>query len=301
MDQFINSIIGLKLGFTIARFTPSWLGYLVARLAARWISSRHETAMVRAVRSNQLVVAGSELHPKTLDQAVRGVFNYTARSIYDLYHYVHDLNKAGHLFKFDHSFQPLIDRPKFDRCGLIVVGIHMSGFDLAMQWLCMNWIDPLALTIPDPEGGRWIEFEMRKRTVINLVPGSVYGLRQAIRYLKQGGMVITGIDRPQEAYHPCPHFFGRTAALPTHHIFLALKAQVPVVVAASRLDEDGLYHLYASDPIEMDPYPDRTDALLYNTEKVLATAEDFIRKAPEQWLISLPVWPEHMESTNPIE
>jgi KDO2-lipid IV(A) lauroyltransferase len=257
--------------------------------------------MVRAVRSNQLVVAGDELHPKTLDKAVRGVFNYTARSIYDLYHHVHDLNKAGHLFEIESSFQPLIDRPKFDRCGLIVVGIHMSGFDLAMQWLCMNWIDPLALTIPDPEGGRWIEFEMRKRTVINLVPGSVYGLRQAIRYLKRGGMVITGIDRPQEAYHPRPRFFGRPAALPTHHIFLALKANVPVVVAASRLDEDGLYHLYASNPIDMDPYPDRTNALLYNTEKVLATAEDFIQKAPQQWLISLPVWPEHMESTSPIE
>ncbi|KPL06795.1 hypothetical protein AMJ86_07250 [bacterium SM23_57] len=301
MDQFINSIIGLKFVFTIARFTPPWFGYLVARIAARWISSRHETAMVRAVRSNQMVVAGGELPPKTLDQAVRGVFNYTARSIYDLYHHVHDLNKAGHLFMIEQSFQPLIDRPKFDQCGLIVVGIHMSGFDLAAQWLCMNGIDLLALTIPNPEGGRWIEFEMRKRTVINLVPGSVNGLRQAIRYLKQGGMVITGIDRPQEVYHPRPRFFGRPAALPTHHIFLALKAQVPVVVAASRLDEDRLYHLYASDPIEMDPYPDRTHALLYNTEKVLAVAEDFIRKAPQQWLISLPVWPEHMESTYPIE
>ena len=292
MDHFINSRIGLKLGFAIARITPPWLGYAIARLAARWIASRRDSELVRAVRSNQWVVAGGKLNQKTLDQAVLGVFQNSARSAYELYHHIHDLDTAGHLFTIDPSFQALIDRPRFDRRGLMAAGLHMSGFDLAFQWLCMKWLQPLALTIPNPEGGRWLEFEIRKRTVMDLVPGSVNGLRQAIRYLGKGGMVATGIDRPEAAYQPCPRFFGRPASLPTHHIFLALKARVPVVIVASHLGTDGVYHLIASPPIEMDPYPDRDDALLYNAEKVLATAETFIREAPQQWLISLPVWSE---------
>jgi lauroyl/myristoyl acyltransferase len=129
---------------------------------------------------------------------------------------------------------------------------------------------------------------------MKLVPGSVNGLRQAVRYLQQGGMVVTGMDRPVPESDPQPRFFGRRAALPSHHIFLALKAQVPVVVVVSRLEEDGKLHIYASPPIEMDSYPTRPGELLGNTEKVLAVAEVFIRQAPQQWLVPLPVWPDIM-------
>jgi KDO2-lipid IV(A) lauroyltransferase len=292
MDQFIKSQFGLKLGFAIARVTPPWLGYKIARIAARWISSRSNSDMVRAVRSNQWVVAGGQINQDALDLTVRNVFQNYARSFYELYHHIQDLNTAGHLFAIDPSLRPLIDRPRFDQRGVVVTGLHMSGFDLAVQWFCLKWIDPLALTIPNPGGGRGLEFELRKRTMMDLVPGSVSGIRKAIRYLKQGGMVITGLDRPHPAYQPCPRFFNRPAHLPTHHIFLALKAEVPVVVAANLKEDDGYYHMITSSPIEMDPYPDREDELLNNAEKVLAVAETFIRQAPEQWLITLPVWPE---------
>jgi lauroyl/myristoyl acyltransferase len=292
MEQFINSRIGLKLGLILARATPPWFGYVIARMTAQWISSRRDSSLVRAVRSNQWVVAGENTTPKALDQAVRGVFYNSARSIYELYHHIQDLNAAGDLFTIDPSFQAIIDRPRFDRSGLIVAGLHMSGFDLALQWLCMNWLQPLGLTIPNPEGGRGLEFEIRKRTLIDLVPGSVNGLRQAIRYLDKGGMVVTGIDRPLAECRLRPHFFGRPTSLPTHHIFLALKTHTPVRIVVTRMENDGKFHVLTSPPIEMDPYPNRADALLHNAEKVLAVAEGFIQQSPDQWLISLPVWPE---------
>jgi len=295
MDHFINSRIGLELVFALARATPPWLGYGIARLVARWIASRPDSGLVRAVRSNQWVTTAGKLDPKALDQAVRDVFHNSARSVYELYHHIQKLNTAGHLFVIDPSFQPILDRPRFDQRGLVVAGVHMSGFDLAVQWFCTTGIDPLALTIPNPEGGRRMEFELRKRTIMDLIPGSLNGLRQAIRFLHQGRMVVTGIDRPQPGCQLRPRFFGLPASLPTHHIFLALKAKVPVVVAASCLESDGYYHLVASTPIEMDPYPDRDDAILYNAEKVLAVAETFIQRSPQHWMISLPVWPEVLD------
>jgi lauroyl/myristoyl acyltransferase len=45
----------------------------------------------------------------------------------------------------------------------------------------------------------------------------------------------------------------------------------------------------------MNPYPNRADELQINAEKVLAVVEEFIRRDPQQWLISQPVWPELLQ------
>jgi lauroyl/myristoyl acyltransferase len=80
-----------------------------------------------------------------------------------------------------------------------------------------------------------------------------------------------------------------------HHIFLATKAHVPIVIAVTTLQEDGKYHVFASDFIEMDPHTDAQVGMLRNAEKVLGIAEEFIRRAPQQWSVPLPVWPQVME------
>jgi KDO2-lipid IV(A) lauroyltransferase len=139
-----------------------------------------------------------------------------------------------------------------------------------------------------------MEYEMRKKTGLNLVPASVNALRQAIKHLQRGGMVVTGIDRPASDPGHRPRFFGHPAALPVHHIFLATKARVPVIVAAANFQKDGKYHVFASGFIEMDLHPDPEAGLLHNAEKVLAVAEEFIRQTPQQWSVPLPVWPQMM-------
>jgi lauroyl/myristoyl acyltransferase len=292
IERLINNPAAIKVAAFIAQTTPSRLGYSIAKSAAWWISSRRNSELGRAVRSNQWVATGEKSSSHLLDQAVQTVFRNSARSIYDLYHYFNDAGMVGQMYSIEPSFQTVYNRPEFDRCGLVVAGLHMVGFDLGLQWLCRNQFKPLVLTIPNPQGSRRMEFETRQKTGMNLVPGSFTGLRQAIRHLQQGGVVVTGIDRPVPESEPRPCFFGRPAALPIHHIYLALKAHVPIVVAATRLEENGKYHIHASPPIEMDSYPNRADERLMNAEKVLAVAEEFIRPAPQQWLIFQPVWPE---------
>ncbi len=107
--------------------------------------------------------------------------------------------------------------------------------------------------------------------------------------------MVTGIDRPIPNPETCPLFFGRPAALPMHHVFLATKARVPVIVAIVNLQKDERYHVLVSSPIEMDSYSDPKVAALRNAEKVLATAEEFIRRTPLQWSVPLPVWPQIMD------
>jgi hypothetical protein len=66
-------------------------------------------------------------------------------------------------------------------------------------------------------------------------------------------------------------------------------------VAATKLQQDGKYHVFASESIKMDPHPDPEVERLQNAERVLDVAEEFIRRSPEQWSVPLPVWPQVMD------
>jgi phosphatidylinositol dimannoside acyltransferase len=292
LQQVINSRSGVRLASLLGRGLPPRLGYALADMAARQIARRSDSELVRAVQANQWVVRGENLSAQALDLAVREVFHHAARVTYDLYHYIHFPHATREMIVMDEPTHKLFNRPKFDQRGLVVVGLHLSAFDLVLQSLCTQGMKPLVLTIPDPQGGRRLEYEMRKKTGMHLLPASVGSVRHAIRHLQKGGYVVTGIDRPIPRPEGYPRFFGRPASLPMHHIFLAIQARVPVLLMVTRWQSDGKYHIHTSELVEMDPHADRKIGVLQNAEKVLYIAEQFIRQAPEQWTMTIPVWPE---------
>ena len=295
LQQVINSSLSLRLISSLAQRLPPRLGYHIADGLADQIARRRDTNLVRAVRANQWIVRGEKLERDMLDQVVRETLRNSARSLFDLYHYNHDFEATKRLIVFDASFHALLQQPEFDQRGLIIAGLHLGSFDLVLQWLSKNGLRPLVLTIPDPQGGRQLEYEIRQRTGLRLMPASVTAFRQALRHLQRGGMVLTGVDRPIENPKVTPRFFGRPAALPIHHVFLAVRARVPIVMTVAYHQEDGKYHVFASRPIEMDSCPNPDEAILQNAEKVLAVAETFIRRAPQQWSVPLPIWPYTMD------
>ncbi len=299
LQQVINSSLSLRLVSALAQRLSPRAGYPMARFVAEQIADQRNSKLVQAVRANQWVVTGCVLRGEALDWIVRKTFRHWARCIFDLYHYIDQAEAARHLIVLEPSFQELAQRPEFERRGkrrgLVIAGLHLSNFDLILQWLCRQGLKPLVLTIPNPHGGRQMEYEIRKRTGMNLVPTSVGGLRQAIRHLQQGGVVATGIDRPIPQPEASPRFFGHPAALPMHHIFLAQRTHVPLILAAVHFQKDERYHVLASDLMEMDSHPDSKIAMLRNAEKVLAKAEEFIRQYPQQWSVPLPVWPQIMD------
>jgi KDO2-lipid IV(A) lauroyltransferase len=295
LRQVMDSSLSLRLISLLSRGLPPRLGYHIAYGLAEQITHHRTSRLVQTIRANQWVVSGERLKGATLDQAVHETLRNSAHSLFDLYHYSHDFEATRRLIVFDESFDVVARRSKFAERGLMIAGLHLSNFDLILQWLSKNGLRPLVLTIPKPAGGRQLEYEIRQRIGMNLVPASVGAFRQALRHLQRGGMVLTGIDRPIAKPEVIPRFFGRPAALPIDHIFLAIKARVPIVITATYLQQDGKYHVFATDLVEMDSCPNLDEAMLRNAEKVLAVAETFIRRAPHQWSVPLPVWPQIME------
>jgi lauroyl/myristoyl acyltransferase len=295
LQRLINSRIGIRLVGILARTVPPRLGYACADFIADRIFSRKKSRIVRAVRANQRVVRGEGVREEDLEQAVGEVFQNSARSIFELYRGIQYPQEAWESIVMDPSAGFLLRRPEYDARGLVVVSLHLGNFDLVLHTLSRRGIRPLVLTIPDPRGGRFLEFQSRKNSGANMLPGSFGAIRKALRHLQRGGYVATGIDRPISQSRLRPRFFGRPAALPLHHIFLAIQARVPVSVLATIRRPDGKHLVFASPEIEMEPHPDRETEILLNGERVLRTAEEFIRRAPAQWSESLPVWPETMD------
>jgi KDO2-lipid IV(A) lauroyltransferase len=297
-QRLLDSRVSLALALALGNLMPRGVGYLLADwVATHLIAPQRDSPAVRAVRANQWVVNGEKLTSAALDAAVNETLRNTARALFDLYHYLARPEATRRLYVLDEGSQSLLHRPEFAACGLVVAGLHMSAFDLILQSLCRQGMKPLVLTIPNPQGGRRMEFEIRRRSGMNLLPASIPAMRKAVHHLRQGGIVLTGIDRPVESPSLRPRFFGRPSVLPTHHTYLALKADVPIVVMAARHEADGKYHVYTSAPLTMEGHAPRGEELLYNTERILDVAAAFIRQAPHQWSISLPVWPEVMELT----
>ncbi len=293
--RVINSPFGLSLANLIGRFTPYWLGYRIASFLADRISARKDWKLVHATRCNQWVVHGEQLEGQALDRAVTENFHSIAFSIFDLYHNINNAAAFLRMIEPHPTAIELVQRPEFSNRGLVVAGVHLSNFDLVFQMGGLAGIKAIALTMPELSAGYQKQLELRVKKGMRILQASVGNLKHAVNHLRAGGMIITGIDRPDESYPYRPKFFGRPAALPIHHIFLALKAHVPVIVYATLKQPDGKYHLLFSEPIELQPHPDRHTEIILNAETILKVAEGFIRQDPAQWAMTFPVWPDAMD------
>ena len=291
-QAIINSRLGVGLALGLGRGVPPRMGYPVARLAANVIAGRTHWDMVQAVRANQWVVSGGNLSGEQLDQAVQETFCNTAKSIYELYHNLHNSEALMERVEFDDRIMRFINLSRTGEFSVLVVGVHLCSFDLVMHAAYQKGFNALAITLPEVEGGYQWQMEIRERTGMEMRPASVAALHEAVRRLRKGGVVLTGLDRPMKGLKYHPVFFGRPAPLPLHHVQLALKAKVPIIVASAVRRKDGSHYLKISDPIQMRSYPNRGDEMLENASRVFRAAEEMILEAPRQWAMFYPVWPQ---------
>lgn len=251
--------------------------------------------MVQVVRANQWVVHGGQASDKQLDQTVSETFRNTARCIYDHYHYQGNPEAMLRLIDISPEALAVIEHTRARQEGMVIVGVHMSNFDMVLQAAGLRGLDVQTISLPQPKGGYRLQNYLRQQHGLLVTPASVASLKQAVERLQAGGSVLTGLDRPTPQGKYRLQFFGRPASLPVHHIYLAMKARVPVYVFAATFAEDGMYHIHAAGPIHMRSYRNHTTAVERNAEAVLQVAESFIRQAPQQWSMFFPVWPEALQ------
>lgn len=284
--------MAVGIALALARFVAPPIGHPTSRVIADCVSGRKGLAWVRAVRANQWVITGRRLSSRELDRAAVAVLRHQARCLFDLYHTRRNPEAMKALSPYSDEVGALIERSRSRRGGAMVVFPHLSSYDIAFIANAYRGLEVQILTLPQPSSGYRAQNRIRCVEGFDVTPVCEASNRKAIERMKDGGLVITGIDRPVEGKSRSLNFFGHASCLPVGHIRMAMMANVPVIPAAVTMRSDGKYHLTVSEPIPMCPDPDPIVAVRRNAEAVLQIIAGFIRQAPEQWLMYYPVWPQ---------
>ena len=306
LQRLLSSRLVTGAGMFLSKCMPPFIGYSVAGLIAGLINWL-KPDVYRIVHANLRQVVGPEVSEETLHRLVRQVFHNNARNDYDLWHLVgrepETIRAAIHIPPDTRThLEQALQRGQ----GVIIVGTHTGNFDLGILALAAHGLEiqVLGLAAP-PAGGFDLMDRMRARAGVHLTSISVPALREAIKRLRTGGVVLTGVDRPvddmEQLVEPSPipggsrrgvEFFGRLAPLPTGHVRLALKTDAIIVVASPWRDPQKGNVMRLSPPLEMVRTGDRDENLRVNLRRVTGWLEEFIRARPEQWAMFVPVWPE---------
>ena len=293
LQRFLGSRAVTGLGMFVSRYAPPFLGHLVAGLIAGLINWR-KPAVYWIVHANLRQVVGPQVDERALHRLVHQAFRNTARNNYELWHLVSQGQAAIRAaVRIPPGARAHIEQAQQRGKGLIIAGAHTGNFDLGILTLAVYGLEMQVLGLAHrPTGGFNLMDQMRTRAGVYLTSINVPALREAVRRLRQGGAVLTGVDRPVGGEETMVEFFGRPALLPTGHVRLALKTDAAILVGAPHRDVDGRTILRVSPPLEMVRTGDPHEDLRVNLRQVAAWMEEFIRACPEQWGLFVPVWPQ---------
>jgi KDO2-lipid IV(A) lauroyltransferase len=293
--SIINSRLGIGIVLGVAKNTSTKTGYKLADFAAKVICKYPKSTLVQSTRANQWVISGQKLSKEELDLQVEQTIRMTAQSIFEFYHYMH--NYPAILEKV--IFTPKVTKLLADRdgCGegTIFIGPHLGNFDLGGRAIALHGYKLFVLSYPQLNSGYAWQNKLRQEIGLDIRPMSTENMREAKAYLKEGGFVVTGMERPLDRTNYYPKFFGRPAPVPTSYVRMALQTHSAIVVLACLRNAHGKYELSSSEPIYMDPYKNAQDEIERNAERVLAEGEKMIAANPTQWAMTYPVWPPALE------
>jgi len=288
-----------RLGFYLGKYLPPRGGQYIAGLGSRLIVT-FKPDIYWAARANLRHVLGPETPEKELHQAVYRMFNHAGRGYYELFHNVGrgeiDVAQFSPPVRLTPEAQAYLDQGLASGRGLFILGVHMSNFDLAWIGLSQSMPVPMqALSLAEPPAGFEFFNRLREKGKVIITPVSARSLRDAMVRLREGGVVITGVDRPLAEGNEPVEFFGATAYLPTGYIRIPLRTDCLVMTIAAYHEDDGdgsIYNVVANPPMEMERTGDAEADVAHNLRRVLAEVEALIRRRPDQWLMFVPVWPE---------
>jgi KDO2-lipid IV(A) lauroyltransferase len=295
LRHIFNSAEALRFGHWLGRTMPAGLGFRLADAFTRSLARRRDSAMMRTLQANMRMVLGPEASDEQVYQTARAALRHAGMAYFDLYH---ALGVGPEAFLAAVRSTPLtdyyIDKMLTQERGMVVVTVHMSNFDVAGLAFANRGLYLNVLAYANPSSGYDLQNQIRLKGGINLMPIDVSALRKSLEALRNGQLVVTGIDRPDPygAGEMLP-FFGKPARLPVGHVRLALQTGAPVAVAHTEYrPTDHSYTVHVSRWLEMEHVGSRQENILHNARRVLAVGEELIAARPEQWLMFYKVWEE---------
>lgn len=282
-----------RLGYFIAKWAPPFLGRMIVGVLARVAVYLKPDVYWTSLDNYKHIYKNKS--PLELHHIVYKQYFNSLRCYYELFHNIGRGRTEVQYFKPPVKITPdtmtYINEALASGRGLLILGCHMANFDLSGIGLSQYLPMPVqALSLASPPPGFEFFNQIRAYGHGVITPINADNLRKAMARLKQGGIVLTGVDRPIGEGDEPVTFFGETAHLPTGYIRIALLSNCLVMTTAFfYLNNE--YWIEGNAPLEMIRTGERERDVKVNVDRILAEIEIFIKKDPTQWMMFLPVWP----------
>jgi KDO2-lipid IV(A) lauroyltransferase len=293
-EDSTTQTLGTAAILALSQGLPNFIGHPVAAAISYVAGNRVFSPTFRSISLNQWVAHDGGLTARQLRQAIRKVYQNQGRALYDFYHNLDRPEEICKFVKLSPRFEKMMNECMSGEMnqGTLMLMPHLSGFNLSGLYLAQLGFKFLTLAIPNPNKGYAWQNKLRNDRGMEVVPLNMEAMQHARQRLQNRGTVLTGIDRPIDESDHEPRFFGRKAALPVAYVKLALKTNARVFVIGFQTRKDNTIIVDVSPQVEFELRDEAHEELVYNAEKVLKIAEQFIRLDPSQWMMFLPVWPD---------
>ncbi len=291
-QDVISSRPATRIGIFIGRRMPRRVGYGLAKVVAGVIA-RRKPQVYWAVRANLCHILGPEADDETLHRTARQVFFHAGQTYYDFFHAIDQPKEVlAQAVWVPNDLVTFAQSEAAQGQGVLVLGTHMSNFDLLGLSIGALGLPIQMLSLADPQAGFHLLNYLRAKAGFEVTPITPESLRAAVRRLKSGGIVMTGMDRPIPEDRELVEFFGRPAYLPVGPVRLALMTGAWVIAGSCYYEPDKGYALEVTQPFKMMHTGDRRQDILTNVRRLAGILEGFVRARPEQWMMFHPFWPE---------
>lgn len=286
-------VYGLFRGIgAAARALPPRLAYrLAAHLADCWYPLLPSAA---GLRDNLAHVLGTSPEDPAADRAARRAFRLLWQNYVDLFQAPRRSPSRWFPSIRIEGWKHLEDTWKIGR-GIIAVSAHYGHIEWGLQFLGASGFPALAVAevIHPPAMFRYL-CRLRGAHGLRLIPTNG-ALREIFRTLQEGGIVALALDRDTTGSGRVYPFFGKAAWLPDGYAELAVRRGVPVVPAFARREGPGV-RLQIWPPLW--PAGKSGNAREDLVAQVLAIFAQVLQEAPDQWVLTTPIWRIPSRSSN---
>ena len=278
-------------GFKIAQYTvayiPNRIGYFLVHLIADIIYLLSKT-MRTNISDNIRHVLGPDADEAIIQKTTRGAIRSVIRNYFGLIKLPRtkhgDIENHAVLHGY-HNMQEALARGK----GVILATAHLGSFDAAVQILAAKSIKTTILVEPlEPPQLLNHVIWLRESMGLSCLPAQLSSLREMVRRLHRGETILITCDRDFTNDGIKMDFFGAETSIPDGVVRIAMKTGAAVVPAFNLLRQDGKYDIFWEPAIDL--LPEGNGAVEKNVKQVTHFVEKYIRKAPDQWVVTCPIW-----------
>ncbi len=184
--------------------------------------------------------------------------------------------------------------------GVVVVSAHYANPEMVLHCATVFGIEIFALTEPlQPQRLNDLVHKLRAAHGLAFRPLSLVSLREALRWLRDGGVVPLLCDRDIQNTGMMLPFFGEETRVPTGAAELALRTGALIIPMFCRRTDGDRFDIFCEPPFEPASTGNHEEDVRTSTLKIVGAMERCLRKDPGQWIVLEPLWErdEEREST----